>query len=80
MCLIAQIAVKSAAKKIKKADAIYVSPFARALETAEILAESLGLDKKSIKIDERLMELNFGDFNGKPFSEYLEYDEKQIHI
>jgi isoleucyl-tRNA synthetase len=71
--------VKNSCGKIHKADAMYVSPYIRTKETAEIMAESLGFAKEKIVTDERLSEFNFGDLNGKKFSEYLEYEEKNIH-
>lgn len=71
--------VKTAAGKITKVNAIYTSPYTRAKETAEIIAEKSGFDKNKIKEDERLKELNFGDFDGKPFSDYVKFDEKNIH-
>lgn len=47
-------------------DAVYCSPLDRALETARPAAEALGLE---LRIDERLMELNAGVFQGKLWSE-----------
>ncbi len=64
--------------KINRVDAIYTSPFVRAKETAEIIAGKLGFDKTKIKEDDRLRELDFGDLNGKPFAEYLAYEEEYI--
>ena len=43
---------------------VYVSPFTRTRETADIASEILGIPKENIVIDERLRELNFGDFDG----------------
>lgn len=47
-------------------DAIYASPRARALETAQIIGETLG---QAIHVDERLAEIAFGDFEGHTFAE-----------
>lgn len=44
---------------------IYSSPFLRARETAEIVAGIIGIPKSAIIYDERLRELNVGDFDGK---------------
>jgi isoleucyl-tRNA synthetase len=70
--------IQDVSKKIEKADAIYVSPYLRTRETAEILAGEIGFDIGKIVQDKRLAELNFGDLNGKPFTEYLDYEEKNI--
>ncbi|MEK7186907.1 MAG: class I tRNA ligase family protein, partial [Patescibacteria group bacterium] len=69
---------QTVAKKIKTADAVYVSPFLRTKETAEIIAEEIGFKKEKIKEDERLRELNFGDFDGQPYSSYLKHDEETL--
>ena len=47
-------------------DAIYASPRSRALETAQIIAASLG---QEVRQDERLAEIAFGDFEGHTFAE-----------
>jgi isoleucyl-tRNA synthetase len=66
------------AKTLKDSvDVIYVSPLLRTRETAEIVADTLGIDKAKIIVDERLHELNFGSLSGKPFTEFLTYCETQ---
>jgi len=60
--------VKKAAKDLEKVDIIISSPFERTKQTAEIVADSLGLDKNDIIFDERLKEHNFGDLQSKPNS------------
>jgi len=64
--------VLAAASKLKKEkiDFIVSSPFVRTQETAKLVAETLGLDKKKIKTDARLHELNGGVFDGKPIKDY----------
>jgi len=47
-------------------DAVYASPLARALETAELIADGLHLP---IQIDDRLKEINAGVFQGVLWSE-----------
>lgn len=47
-------------------DTIYSSPLNRALDTAKIVA-----DGKDIVIDNRLMEMNFGDYEGMYISDLL---------
>ncbi|MBI5004863.1 MAG: class I tRNA ligase family protein [Candidatus Lloydbacteria bacterium] len=67
--------VKAAAEKLKdkKIDFIFTSPFVRAKETADILAETLGLSGADIIEDNRLRELVTGDLDGKPVSVYHSY-------
>ncbi|MDP2652362.1 MAG: class I tRNA ligase family protein [bacterium] len=44
---------------------IYSSPLLRTKETAEIVAKAIGIPKDQIVYDDRLRELNVGDFDGK---------------
>lgn len=46
-------------------DVVYSSPLKRAIETAKIFTK----DKKEIKIDKRLLEFDFGDWDGKSMAE-----------
>jgi isoleucyl-tRNA synthetase len=64
-----------ASKKIKKEGVkkIYTSPFVRTRETADILAQELGISPEAIIIDERLRELEYGDFNGKQHQEVFAF-------
>ena len=59
--------------KNKNITTIYCSPFARTKETAKIIADTIGLDSSKIITDERIQEYKFGDFNTKPFKEYLSW-------
>lgn len=54
----------------EKIDLIFVSPFVRTRETAEIIREALGLSRETIIEDTRLSEMNFGDFEGRSIEEY----------
>lgn len=67
--------VKATAEKLKgkKIDFIFTSPFVRAKETADILAETLGISGAEIVEDNRLRELVTGDLDGKPVSVYHSY-------
>ncbi len=56
--------------KDKKIDMIFVSPFVRTRETADIIAKGIGFDSKNIVIEPRLHELNVGIWNNKPFLEF----------
>ena len=44
---------------------IYASPLLRARQTAEIVAQALGIPRDAILYDERIRELGFGEFDGK---------------
>lgn len=55
------------------ADAIITSPLSRAVESAEIVAECLGLDKANIVRDEGLIERDFGDVDGMTKAELKAY-------
>ncbi len=56
-----------------KIDLIFASDFARTRETAEIVAERLGLGRKKIIFDKRLREVNIGIFEGKDVEEYRRF-------
>ncbi|MFM2330618.1 MAG: hypothetical protein RLZZ26_125 [Candidatus Parcubacteria bacterium] len=45
---------------------IYASPLQRAKETAELVAKEIRIPVESIVYDDRIRELNVGDFSGKP--------------
>lgn len=55
--------VEEAAKTVDEAqiDAVYASPLTRAYQTAEILVDH----KKKITVDQRLIEMDFGSWEGK---------------
>jgi isoleucyl-tRNA synthetase len=61
--------VAAAAKILKKEniDLIFSSDLERTRESAEIIAEALGL---SVHYDKRLREINLGSLSGKPVSDY----------
>jgi len=48
---------------------VFSSPLQRALETAECIAKAIGT---SVKTDSRLMELDFGDWDGRSRAEVVE--------
>ncbi len=66
----AQVGKTAKYLKGKKFDLIFVSPFMRTRETLDILKKNLGFKDEQIIFDERLVELNAGDFEGKPWDEY----------
>jgi isoleucyl-tRNA synthetase len=59
--------------KDKKIDMIFVSPFVRTKETADIVAKIIGLPKNKIISDERIREVKAGTFNGKPIEDFHNY-------
>lgn len=63
----------------KEVTAIYSSPFIRTKETAELLAQKLGMGSEAIIFDNRVREYNFGDFHGASFDDFLAYEAERIH-
>tara|TARA_B100000745_G_scaffold97289_1_gene61808 strand:- start:4106 stop:7723 length:3618 start_codon:yes stop_codon:yes gene_type:complete len=62
--------VKKSAEKLRgKIDIIISSPVLRARETAQLVAETIGLESEVI-IDERIRETDHGEYEGKPLAEY----------
>ena len=59
--------------KKKNITKIYCSPFLRTRETAELVAETIGYPKEKIIFDDRIRELEFGDFSERPVDEYWEF-------
>jgi broad specificity phosphatase PhoE len=66
---------KSLAERLKPIpfEALYSSPLKRALETARLISESVGLQPVP---DERLVELDYGRWEGKTLAEIMESDPK----
>ncbi|MFZ2484889.1 MAG: class I tRNA ligase family protein [Minisyncoccia bacterium] len=64
--------LKSAQDFNERIDFIFVSPFLRTKETAEIVREALGLSKEAVIEDVRLSEINFGAEEGQPIQKYQE--------
>jgi isoleucyl-tRNA synthetase len=58
---------------------IYTSPFKRTMQTAELLAEAAGISKENVIKEDRLGELNFGDFQGKNIEEYGKHVHTDAH-
>lgn len=72
--------VQNAARELasKKIDFIFSSDFVRTRETAELVADALGIKRDSIIYDKRIREINTGDFNLKPIEEYRNYFSSQF--
>lgn len=64
--------VEKSAKELKEknVDIIIASPFARTRETAEIVAQSIGLPARSIIYDDRLHEISVPMYEGRTWAEY----------
>jgi len=56
--------------KGKGIDLIIASPLTRTQQTAHLVAEGLGLSANDIVTDDRIVEIQSGDFNGKPIADY----------
>jgi broad specificity phosphatase PhoE len=67
---VAKIEKVAAGLKGKNIDLIFSSPLLRTKQTAEIVAEVLGV---KVKFDKRLREIDFGTFNGKPVEDFVKY-------
>ncbi len=74
-----QVAVS--ARKLKNAaiTKIICSPNLRARQTAQIVADTIGIAQDQIIIDSRIKEFNFGDFEGRSFEKYVEYRDTEMH-
>ncbi|PIP58030.1 MAG: hypothetical protein COX02_02370 [Candidatus Vogelbacteria bacterium CG22_combo_CG10-13_8_21_14_all_37_9] len=64
--------VKQASQTLskQKIDLIVSSPFRRTRETAELIAQTIGLSSEQTIFDERLQEINPGDLDGLSWSDY----------
>lgn len=69
----AQVAETAELLKKKNITKIYCSPFLRTRETAELVAEKIGFPKEKIIFDDRIRELEFGDFSERPVQEYWDF-------
>ncbi|MCF7816154.1 MAG: class I tRNA ligase family protein [Candidatus Pacebacteria bacterium] len=68
-----QVDTASAILKDEKIDLIYHSPLERTTETALKIAQTLGLGEDSLIADDRLKEMQFGEFEGKEVNDYLAF-------
>ena len=74
----AGVARAADALREKKITKIFASPLLRTRETARIVAQHLGIPEDTIIVDHRLREYDFGDWDGKPWQEYVAYREKTV--
>jgi isoleucyl-tRNA synthetase len=65
--------VQAAIEKLKDAPPtkIYVSPFLRTRETAKLIADSFGIPPERVVVDDRIRELDFGDFDGRRIEDFI---------
>jgi isoleucyl-tRNA synthetase len=75
---LAQVHTGAKILKDKNITKIISSPVRRTRETAEVLAKELGLDGASIVYDERLREIEFGEFEGKSYKEFATYRTEKL--
>jgi isoleucyl-tRNA synthetase len=68
-----QAAAHARALEHKNITRIFASPLMRGCETARIVKKTLGLDDLEIVQDERLREFDFGELNGKPIQEFIDW-------
>ncbi len=70
--------VKKAAEYLqdKNIDYIFISPFTRTRETADIIIEALGVPDTHVFEDKRLEEIKVGIFDGKPIDDYHAFFQK----
>ena len=64
---------KAAAHTLSHITRVYASPLLRTRQTAEIIAEVLKIPKGTIIYDDRLRELEFGEFNHRSVAEFQAY-------
>jgi isoleucyl-tRNA synthetase len=73
-----QVRAEAEKLKDKKIDLIYVSPFIRTQETAEIIANILKLKPEQVITDDRLHEVYTGVMDGKTDAEYQQFFESRM--
>jgi probable phosphoglycerate mutase len=61
--------VAAVAERIGHASLIVSSPLGRARETASMLAGACGIEGHAVAVDERWIELDYGDYEGVPFAD-----------
>ncbi|MGL1236479.1 histidine phosphatase family protein, partial [Vibrio parahaemolyticus] len=52
---------------------VFASPFLRTHETAELVIQGLGLPPDVLQHDDRIVETNFGDYEGKTYEEFYAF-------
>jgi isoleucyl-tRNA synthetase len=72
-----QVLSSTRSLKNKKIDLIFSSDFSRTKETAEIARKELNIDGSNLILDKRIREINAGIYDGKKWSEYPHFFEKE---
>jgi isoleucyl-tRNA synthetase len=68
-----EVAASGQELRKEKVDLIITSPSPRARETARIVQQELGLPDQSVMVDERLGEIGFGVYDGRPLTEWIQF-------
>lgn len=61
----------AAAEDLQTIDLIFTSPVVRAKETAELVAKELGLKADQVIVDDRIIEANHGEWEGKKLADFF---------
>lgn len=69
-----QVAAQIEALRSKKIDLIFTSPLKRTKDTADMVAEALEIP--TVITDDRLKEINTGEFSGRPVADYHNFFDK----
>jgi isoleucyl-tRNA synthetase len=72
---VAEVRETAAELKAERITRIVCSPLTRTYQTAQTVAEELGLDSSAIVTDERLKEIQLGELNGQPIEAYQRFAE-----
>ena len=65
-----EVVAAAGALKNKQIDIVFASPLLRTKETAEIVAREIGFPEKDIVYDNRILEVNTGNFHNKRSGDY----------
>jgi isoleucyl-tRNA synthetase len=58
---------------------VFASPFLRTKETAELVMQGLNLPAEALQHDDRIIETDFGEYEGKTYEEFYEYLESHAY-
>jgi len=64
--------------QLEAVEAFVASPLQRAMETMELVRGAMGLEPRRYRVDPRLMELSFGDWEGHTWAEIKARDPQSI--